>query len=295
MLTWPKRIFLFVITNLLVLTTLNITMYLAEVVFELDLSGYKSLLLLSVVLGMSGSIISLLLSKVIAKRMMGLTLISPIDATGFEKKILNHVYSMAKKAGLKTMPEVGIYQSPEVNAFATGPSKNNSLVAVSSGLLENMDEDAIEGVLAHEISHIANGDMITLTLIQGIINIFVIFFARIIAKIIMDNSDNRSSFAYFGVVMGLQILLTFLGSIVVNFFSRWREYRADHGSAKIVGKAKMIKALRALQNIQIPVDNEHKAIASLKIAGNNSSFLSLLFATHPPLKQRIKRLEQGKI
>jgi heat shock protein HtpX len=205
---------------------------------------------------------------------------------------------MARKAGLSKMPEVGYYEAPEVNAFATGPSKNNSLVAVSTGLMNRMNRDQVEAVLGHEIAHVANGDMVTMTLIQGVMNTLVLFASRILASVAAsamrgDREGGGSWFVEFGLYMFFQSVLGILGAIVTNSFSRWREYRADAGGARLAGKERMISALRALQGTEELVDQDHKAFASLKISGNPGR-LAKLFSTHPPLEDRIARLQQSQ-
>jgi heat shock protein HtpX len=189
------------------------------------------------------------------------------------------------------MPEVGIYDSPEVNAFATGPSKSRSLVAVSSGLLRSMRQDEVEGVLAHEVSHIGNGDMVTMTLLQGVMNAFVMFFARVIAYALTRSGDSRNnnSGSYWLIVLLLQVVLGILGALVVNWFSRYREFRADHGGATLAGRERMIGALRRLAANQELVDTQHQALATMKI--NGARGWAALFATHPPLQERIAALE----
>lgn len=247
---------------------------------------------------MSGSLISLWMSKFVAKMAMGVVIINPKSATREELFILDIIYNLARKAGLKNMPEVGIYSSPELNAFATGPSKNNSLVAVSSGLLASMNRAEVEAVLGHEISHIANGDMVTMTLIQGVVNSFSLFLSRIIAyaiSITTSRSDDSHDFSYMTytlLTMIFDILFTLLGSILVAAFSRWREYRADHGGANLVGKNAMIAALQRLQQASGMEDERAPSLAALKIS-QQSTWLSL-FATHPPLEERIHRLAAMK-
>jgi heat shock protein HtpX len=187
------------------------------------------------------------------------------------------------------MPEVGYYESPEVNAFATGPSKRKSLVAVSSGLLRNMRQDEVEGVLAHELAHISNGDMVTMTLIQGVVNAFVLYLSRVIAGIVRNAVDERYAYILsFVVTIVLDIVLGILGMIVVAWFSRAREFRADAGAASLAGREKMIAALRRLQGTKQLIDNREPELATLKISGSRAM---LLFATHPPLEDRIAALE----
>jgi heat shock protein HtpX len=189
------------------------------------------------------------------------------------------------------MPEVGVYDSPEVNAFATGPSKSRSLVAVSTGLLRSMRQDEVEGVLAHEVSHIGNGDMVTMTLLQGVINAFVMFFARVIAFAISRGGDSRSSSgSSFMVVMVLQIVLGILGSLVTAWFSRHREFRADRGAATLAGRDRMIAALQRLAGNREMVDTSHQALATLKINGTRGWMV--FFSTHPPLEARIAALQR---
>jgi heat shock protein HtpX len=247
---------------------------------------------------MSGAFISLLLSKFIAKMAMGVVIINPKNATREEHFLLDIIYSLAKKAGLKKMPEVGIYRSPELNAFATGPSRNNSLVAVSSGLMINMNRDEIEGVLGHELSHIANGDMVTMTLVQGVVNSFALFFSRILAyalSVAMSRNDEKGEISYFTYSMltfVFDIFFTLLGTILVAAYSRWREYRADVGGARLAGKDKMIEALQRLQRTAEIEDDRAPSLAALKIA-HHSSWLAL-FSTHPPLEKRIARLAKMK-
>lgn len=293
-----KRILLFLATNILVITTISIITSLLGLHSYLTAHGidYKQLAIFCAIWGTVGSFISLLMSKFIAKMTMGVVIINPKNATREEHTLIEIVYSLSKKAGLTTMPEVGIYHSPELNAFATGPSRNNALVAVSSGLLSSMDRNEIEGVLGHEVSHIANGDMVTMTLIQGIVNAFAMFFSRIIAygiSIAMSrNEDDSNEFSYMTYSMltiVFDILFTLLGSILVAAFSRWREYRADAGSAKLAGRSKMIEALKRLQHGADVEDDRAPALAALKIS-HHPSWLAI-FSSHPPLEKRIERLE----
>lgn len=291
-----KRVVLFILTNLLVLVTISVVLSLLGVGPYIEAQGinYQNLMVFCAIWGMAGSFISLGLSKFMAKRLMGVQIIDSQRASQAELLILQTVHNQARAAGLSKMPEVGIYDSPEVNAFATGPSKNNALVAVSAGLLHSMNRDELEGVLAHEVSHIANGDMVTMTLIQGIINAFVMFFARIaafgISQVMRDNEDGPSPLIHFGLVILFDILFGILGSFVVAAFSRQREFRADAGAAKIAGKHKMIAALENLKNHSEMVDNRERAVASLKISGGKSGGFWALMATHPTLEKRIEAL-----
>lgn len=295
MLVIAKRIFLFLIVNLLIIITISLTLNILGfkgyiTVFGID---YTSLLIFCLVWGMLGSFISLWLSRIMAKMMMGVKVIDPNTTDTTLRWLVDTVYKIAKQAGLSKMPEVGIYISPEVNAFATGPTRNRSLVALSSGLLETMDEEEIEGVIGHEISHIANGDMVTMTLLQGVINAIVMFLARIIAFVITSKRDREESSwgLRYLITVVLEVLLSFLGMIVLAAFSRFREFKADHQSALLCGKDKMIKALEKLRRTVSKADlTKVESIRAFKIS-SNSVFLKL-FATHPPLDERIKRLEE---
>ena len=287
-----KRIALFLATNLAVLVVLSIVLRLLGVDRILDESGtginYQSLLILSVVIGFGGSFISLAMSKWMAKRSTGAKVITqPANPT--ESWLLSTVQRQAQAAGIDT-PEVAIYNSPDMNAFATGMRRNSALVAVSSGLLQGMQKDEVEGVLAHEISHVANGDMITLALIQGVVNTFVIFLSRIVGHIIdrvVLRNEQGYGIGYFVSVMAAQVLLGILASIIVMWFSRQREFRADAGSAKINGKEPMIKALERLgqgQPAQLP-----ESLEAFGISGGKRG-MARFFASHPPLAERIAAL-----
>jgi len=293
-----RRIFLFVLTNIAILAMVSILLSVFNVSPYLTPYGldYQSLLIFAAIFGFSGSIFSLLISKWMAKFAYHIRIITqPQDRLETEVFQMVQNLSQAKNIG---MPEFGIYDSPEVNAFATGWNKNKALVAVSSGLLESMDKDEIEGVIGHEISHIANGDMITMALLQGVLNTFVIFFARIAAHLVQlflrkDEEDvNLGGFAYMITSWIFEILFGILASLILFWFSRKREYRADAGSASALGKQKMILALRRLSSIKDDVfDNRSKSFATMKI--NNKSSLLSLFSTHPDLEDRIARLEQS--
>jgi heat shock protein HtpX len=293
-----KRIFLFVLTNILVMTTvaivtsvLGVNHYVTEAGFN-----YSALLIFCLIWGFVGSGISLLMSKFMAKQMMGVQI---IDERGQYADLVRRVHTMARAAGINTMPEVGIYQSPEVNAFATGPSKNNSLVAVSTGLLNQMNTDEVDGVLAHEVAHIANGDMVTMALVQGVVNAFVMFFARIAALALQnvlngDRNDNRSAtsgLSYHLSVMVFQIAFSFLGMFVVAYFSRLREFRADKGGAQFAGRHKMVAALKRLQQKVDLVDDSQENFKAFKISSKKG--LMNFLSTHPPLEDRIAALERG--
>jgi heat shock protein HtpX len=292
--TWAKRIVLFLITNILVMLTISILVQLLGLNRGLGAHGidYGSLMVFCLVWGMAGSLISLALSRVMAKRMMGVRVIDPNTRDPQEREIVEMVHNLARAARLPAMPEVGYYDSPEVNAFATGPTKSRALVAVSSGLWQRMSRDEVEGVLGHEITHVSNGDMVTMTLLQGVVNAFVLFFARVIAFAVSQNvRDENRGMVQFGIVMVLQIVLSLLGAVVVAAFSRWREFRADRGGAQLAGRGKMIAALERLRrNVEL-VDTRQESLATLKIAGGPSRMASL-FASHPPLEVRIARLQQ---
>ncbi len=297
-----KRVALFLGVNILVIAVISFLSYFFNLQPYLAQNGlnYGSLAIFCLLWGMVGAFVSLLLSKVMAKWMMGVKVIDPNLATSSELALIQTIHNLAKKAGLPVMPEVGIYESSEVNAFATGPSRKNSLVAVSSGLLDRMRNDEVEGVLAHEITHIANGDMVTMTLLQGIINAFVMFFARILAFSIArafgrredGESESVSPLFYQLTVFVLEMVFMVFGMMVVAAFSRTREFRADAGSARLAGPQKMINALQALQRTVQIKDPAHEqpSVQAFKISGR-SSFLKL-FASHPPLDERIDALRR---
>jgi len=299
--SFGKRILLFIAVNALVLVTISLILNLLDVQPYLTQQGidYNSLMIFCLIWGMAGAFISLALSRVMAKWMMGVQVIDPNAASGDERALLEMVHKLAKNAGLGTMPEVGIYNSPEVNAFATGPTRARSLVAVSSGLLRRMNSDEVDAVLAHEIAHVANGDMVTMTLLQGVVNAFVMFFARVLAYVVMrmgrqrDEGVSGSPFMYSMLVFVFEILFMILGMIVIATYSRFREFRADAGGARLVGRDKMVQALKALDRtiqIQDP-KTDVPAFQAFKIS-NTKPFLKL-FASHPPLEERIERLQRG--
>jgi heat shock protein HtpX len=237
---------------------------------------------------MGGAFISLLMSRFIAKRSLGVKLVNGQTGHAELDWLYNTVSRLAQQANLP-MPEVGYYESPEVNAFATGPSKKKSLVAVSSGLLSNMRREETEGVLAHELAHIQNGDMVTMTLIQGVVNAFVLYLSRVIAGIVRNAVDERYAMMLsFVVTIVLDILLGILGMMIVAWFSRAREFRADAGAASLAGREKMIGALRRLQTTTRLIDTAEPELATLKI---NNRRAMMLLATHPPLEARIQALE----
>jgi len=294
-----KRVFLFLGVNILVVVTLSVLTRMLGIQPYLTAQGinYESLAFFCLVWGFGGAFISLGISRIMAKFAMGVKVIDPATARGAEMELVQTVHRMAKGAGISKMPEVGIYQSPEVNAFATGPTKNRALVAVSTGLLQRMNRNELEGVLGHEVAHIANGDMVTMTLVQGVINAFVMFLARIIAFAVSNfiargnDDEGPSPIVHMLIVVVLEILLSFLGAIVVSWFSRLREYRADAGGAAIAGRGNMVAALKSLQRMTELVDTSHQSVATLKISGKHGGLMAL-FSSHPPLEERIKRLEQ---
>jgi heat shock protein HtpX len=291
-----KRIFLLVATNLAILLVLSVSMRLLGLDQVLDERGginLNALLIFSAVLGFSGSLISLALSKIIAKRSMGVRVIEqPRDAA--EAWLVETVRRQAQAAGIG-MPEVGVFDSPDMNAFATGPRRNNALVAVSSGLLRGMSRREAEAVLGHEISHVANGDMVTLTLIQGVVNTFVIFLSRIIGFVVdrvVFKTERGHGPAFLITTIVAQIVLGILASMIVMWFSRYREFRADAGGAKLEGRDAMIGALERLrQQHPQPLPEQ---MAAFGIAGNLGEGLKRLFMTHPPLEERIAALRASQ-
>jgi heat shock protein HtpX len=298
-----KRIFLFMAVNLLVVVTLSIVLALLGVPRYVGPGNYQTLLIFCLVWGMGGAFISLAISRLMAKWMMGVQVIAPNTSDPGARQLVQLVHQLAQRAGLPAMPEVGVYDSPEVNAFATGPSRTRSLVAVSSGLLRNMNSREVQGVIAHEIAHIANGDMVTMTLIQGVINAFVMFLARIlafaVANFLRSRDDGRSNFwLQFLLIQVFQIVFSVFGFIVVCWFSRWREFRADAGGARYGGRDNMIGALRALQEVSsgrmLPAGERNDSFQTLKINGGRRGWAGL-FMTHPPLEDRIARLEQLRV
>ena len=291
-----KRIFFFVLVNIAVMFTINIIIN----VFGLNEyfgTGTQGLLMMCLLWGMVGSFISLWMSKWMAKSMMGVQIISPTSSDPQARALVERVHQLSRKAGLPKMPEVGFYQSDEVNAFATGPSKSSSLVAVSTGLLNRMRDDEVEGVLGHEVAHIANGDMVTMTLVQGVVNSFVMFFSYIVANFLVRGDDEDGGggnfFMEFMLRQVLMIAFGLLATPIVAGFSRWREFRADAGGAKIAGRDKMIAALQALRSTTDHVDDTQKQFSALKISGRDLGPIARLFMTHPPLEARISRLSRG--
>lgn len=298
-----RRIGLFMLVNIAIMVMLNIVINILGLNNYITSSGlnYPSLMLFCLFWGMGGAFISLLISKRMAIWTMRLRILDENSYHQEERRLVQTVHRLAQSANLSKMPTVAIYDSPEVNAFATGPSKSNSLVAVSTGLLSSMSSQEVDGVLGHEISHIANGDMVTMTLLQGVLNAFVMFFAKVLAWAVAsalnkssDEDSRPSFFLTFAIEMVLQIVFGIGASLVVAWFSRFREYRADAGGANLAGKAAMIRALQRLQSVsQVEVDDSRsQAMQNFKISGGKSNFLAL-FATHPPLSDRIRALQES--
>lgn len=287
-----KRIFLFLLTNIAVMAVITIVLQVTGLNQHLGGQGSMAgLLAASAVIGFAGSIISLLMSKKMAAMSVGAQIITQPQGD-VEHWLVETVRRQANQANIG-MPEVAIYDSPDVNAFATGANKNNALVAVSTGLLRSMSKSEAEAVLAHEISHVANGDMVTLTLIQGVVNTFVFFFSRIIGnfvdRVILKNEDDGPGIGFFVSSLVAQIFLGFLATIIVMWFSRQREFRADAGGANLSGRQNMINALKRLQSAHEPEHMPEK-VAALGISGKRGGMMRL-FMTHPPLEERIARLE----
>ena len=283
-----KRVILFLATNFAILIVLGVALSILMPVLGIDSQSNGGLLLMCAVFGMGGSFISLAMSKWIAKRSVGAVVIEQ-PANQQETWLLDTVKRQANQASIG-MPEVAVWDSPEINAFATGMNKNNALVAVSTGLLRTMTKDEAEAVLAHEISHVANGDMVTLALIQGVVNTFVYFFARIAASALSRGSNNR--FMYFMTVMFFQFVFGILASTIVMWFSRSREYRADEGGANLAGDKKMIAALQRLKGDSQESHLDGQLVA-FGISGKKA--IAALFLSHPPLEKRIAALQARAI
>ncbi|GFO72600.1 heat shock protein HtpX [Bathymodiolus japonicus methanotrophic gill symbiont] len=289
------RIFLFLATNIAIMVVISIVFSLLGLSGTLDANGVdlnlNALLVLSAVIGMSGSFISLAMSKWSAKRGMGVHVIEqPQNQT--EKWLVDVVARQAHRVGVD-MPEVGIFQTADANAFATGMTKNSSLVAVSTGLLQSMSPDEVEAVVGHEMSHVANGDMVTMALMQGVVNTFVYFFASVIGHVVdrvIFKTEQGHGIGYYVVQIIAQIALSFLASMLVMWFSRYREFKADAGGAKLAGKEKMIGALRALQRAHEPQELPEQFAAFAINAGG----VKKLFMSHPPLEERIAALQKRR-
>lgn len=290
-----KRIFLFLLTNLAVVVVLSTILSLLGVGSYIGADGSLQIVPLAIfcfVWGMGGAFLSLQMSRWMAKRVMGIQLVNGQTGNPDLDWLHTAVANLARQANLP-MPEVGVYDSEEVNAFATGPSQKRSLVAVSTGLLRAMDRPEVEAVLAHEVGHIANGDMVTMTLLQGVINAFVLFFARIAAFAVRQVVHEKVAWiAGFATRIALEIVLGILGSLVTAWFSRQREFRADAAGATLASRQGMIAALRRLATTEERIDTSHAALATMKIS-NRKSWLHA-FSTHPPLEERIAALEAGR-
>lgn len=291
-----KRVVLFILTNLAIVLVLSITLPLLGIEPFLQRHGinYQGLLVFAAIFGFGGAFISLLISKWTAKRLTGAQVITrPGNAT--EQWLLETVRHQAQAAGIG-MPEVAVYDAPDINAFATGASRNSALVAVSTGLLRGMNRDEAEAVLGHEITHVANGDMVTLTLIQGVVNTFVIFFSRIIGHTVdrvVFRNERGYGIAFWVTTIVAELILGILASIIVMWFSRQREFRADAGGARLAGRQKMIAALQRLQqNAQQPQLQDQ--LAAFGIAGGIGHGLKRLFMSHPPLEERIAALRANQ-
>ncbi|MDP7319347.1 MAG: protease HtpX [Bacteriovoracaceae bacterium] len=296
-----KRFGLWALMNIAVVVTISIVLNLLGVKPYLNAYGldYQALLIFCLIWGMVGSFISLAMSKFMAKMAMGVKI---VESNGQYEGLVNTVHRLAKSANLPKMPEVGVYNSPEVNAFATGPSKSNSLVAVSTGLLQNMSQDEVEGVLGHEVAHIANGDMVTMTLVQGVVNAFVMFFARIAAFALQnflrsddDESSSVGGLSYWITTIVFEILFGFLGMFITSWFSRMREYSADIGGAQLAGRDKMIAALKRLKSQYEGggyFETSSETMNAFKISSKEKGIRALL-STHPQLDERIRRLQMN--
>jgi heat shock protein HtpX len=289
-----KRVALFVLTNLAILMVLGIVLQVltAMGVFEAWGFDHGPLLVIALVFGFGGAFLSLAMSKKVAKWTTGAKVIER-PRTDVEQWLVRTVAELSRKAGIKT-PEVAIFDAPEPNAFATGMTKNRSMVAVSTGLLRQMSRDEVEGVLGHEVAHAANGDMVTLTLIQGVLNTFVIFFSRIVGQMVDsflrgDRGGGRVGIGYWVATIAAQIVFGILASIIVMWFSRWREFRADAGGAELAGRHKMINALERLRATAEP-SHLPDSMAALGIKGGKRTGLMALFRSHPPLEDRIAAL-----
>lgn len=291
-----KRFGLFLLTNFLVIVTVSIIMNVVLPLFGIQLQGTAAIAIFCGIFGMTGAFISLWISKWMAKRSYNLMILDSSTRDPNLRAIHEMVVRQARQAGLPKPPEVAIYEAPDPNAFATGPSKSNSLVAFSTGLLQAMNQQEVEAVSAHEVSHIANGDMVTMTLLTGVANTFVMFFSRIAASLIdsflRDDEGNGGlgGIAYFAVVMVLDMVFMLLASIPLAAFSRWREYRADAGAAKLTSPQAMAAALERLRNFT-EVETQKDSFATAKISSGRRVSL---WASHPSLESRIAGLQQGR-
>ncbi len=291
-----KRIVLFVATNIAVIVLLSIVAQLLGVDRILGQGGFYGLLIMAGLIGFGGSFISLLISRWLAKKATGAHVIEhPSDRT--EQWLVDSVTRHARQAGIP-VPEVAIYDAPEPNAFATGPSKDRALVAVSTGLLRSMRANEADAVVGHEVTHIANGDMVTLALVQGVVNTFVIFLARVVAQVISNALNDRGGgglgfFGYIAVVIVAEIVFGILATPIVAYVSRWREYRADAGGARLSGRDNMIAALECLGGAQDQENHLPDSMEAFGIFGGRGKGLKALFSTHPPIPDRIRALRSA--
>ena len=294
---WSKRIFFFLTVNFLVTGALFFVASFLMHYFQVNIEGFTAYLILYTIIGMGGALFSLWTSKWQAIRFMGVKVLSAQDPQYGE--LVQKVHHIAAKAGLPAKPDVGIYESGEVNAFATGSSKKNSLVAVSTGLLNHMNDHETEGVLAHEVAHIANGDMVTMSLIQGVVNVMVYLIAHLLAQVVMNTvfKGRRSWFIEYMIRQVFASILYIPGSMLVCFFSRWREYRADAGGARFAGRDKMLSALQSLSQLSRQATAQTKQEYSYLMISNKSSksLMMRLFSTHPPISSRIRRVQSSPI
>jgi heat shock protein HtpX len=300
-----KRVFLFLLMNFLVVGMISVVLHLFNIGPYIASYGldYQTLMIWCLIWGMGGALISLGMSRIMARWIMGVKRIDPNTQDPELRSILETVHQLARLAHLPAMPEVGIYRSNEVNAFATGPSRSRSLVAVSTGLVQRMKTEEIKAVLAHEISHVANGDMVTMTLLQGVVNAFVMFLARALAYAFSGlgrNQNNRENShggytSYILFVYLFEVVFMILGSLVVAAYSRFREFRADQGGARLASKDSMISALQTLRVFQEVHDSkdENPAVAAFKISHGKKKGIFRFFSTHPPLEERIARLQKA--
>ena len=287
-----KRVFLFLATNFAVLVLLSIVMS----IFNVNPQQFTGLLVMATVFGFGGSLFSLMISKWVAKRSTGAHVIEQ-PRNESEQWLVATVRRQAEAAGIK-MPEVAIYDAPEINAFATGPSRNNSLVAVSTGLLRAMNRDEAEAVLGHEVSHVANGDMVTMALIQGVLNTFVIVLARVVGRVIdsylSGNREGGPGLGYFAIVFVLDMIFGLFASMIAMWFSRHREFRADAGGARLAGRDKMIAALQRL-SMTYGESTLPKTVQAFGISGAVGHGLRRLLMSHPPLEERIQTLQNAPV
>jgi heat shock protein HtpX len=293
-----KRIVLFILTNLAVVAVLSITARILGVDRFLTANGLSlgTLLAFSAVIGFGGSLISLAMSKWMAKTSLGVQVIANPESST-ERWLVDTIHKHAQLAGVG-MPEVGVYEAPEINAFATGANRNNALVAVSTGLLQNMTPDEADAVLGHEVTHVANGDMVTLALLQGVVNTFVIFLARVIGylvdRVLLKNDRDSVGIGYYVTSIVAELVLGILASTIVLWFSRRREFRADAGGAELAGREKMVAALGRLKQAYAP-STLPQPVEAFGISGKEGGSLARLFMSHPPLDERIAALRAGVV